>query len=74
MKQLPEIVVYAQTGTPLRGAEFVSRFWQDGEFLPMIFSGNSAWAADRAAREFWSTETAKIEAKRGQVAKINGAN
>ena len=63
--QLPEIVVYRQTGpNPLCGSEFVARFWQAGDFLPMIFSGSTQVAAKEAANQFWLCETAKIEARR----------
>lgn len=67
--ECPEIVVYWQIGpSPFRGPDFVARFWQAGEFLPMIFSGDTPDATRAAARQFWSTETAKTEALKVRAA------
>ena len=69
MSECPEIIVYEQLGPePMRGPDFVARFWQAGDFLPMIFSGDSVEAARAAARQFWSTETAKTEGMRIRMA------
>jgi len=43
------------------------------EALPMIFSGETEEAAKGAAVQFWQAETAKMEAKRINLAKARQA-
>ena len=82
MSECPEIVVYRICHVTRLIGDFpscVARFIETKrnpktgnhwvEFLPMIFSGNTAEAAIAAAREFWSDETAKIEARRSNIVK-----
>lgn len=72
MSECPEIVVYyrvtAMMGRDHTAAPYIARFWQNGDFLPMIFSGDTPESAEAAARQFWSVETAKIETRRTRLA------
>lgn len=74
----PEIVVYAQLApnwpNPFRGPDFVARFWQAGDFLPMIFSGDTPDAARGVSSQFWETETAKIEVRATHLAEMRRAS
>lgn len=76
MSECPEIVVYEITDeTWLVGkmAPYVARFWQNGDFLPMIFSGDTPDIVIGAARAFWKTETDKIAASGLKLTKARGA-
>ena len=77
MTTCPQIVAYKllpETQIQWRGKlacdGFIARFWQGGDFLPMIFSGQTSDAAITAARSFWQSETAKIEARRAHAAEM----
>jgi hypothetical protein len=76
MSECPEIVVYEITDeTWLVGkmAPYVARFWQNGEFLPMIFSGETPGIVIGVARAFWKTETENIAASGVRLTKARGA-
>lgn len=70
----PEIVVYKLAssthpeGPMMEIPSYVARFYQNREFLPMLFSARESETAIAAARQFWTDEATKIDdtkAKRG---------
>jgi hypothetical protein len=72
MSECPEIVVYELYSTSRfipAIPNCIARFHRNGDFLPMIFSGDTAEAAIATAHAFWASETAKIEARRSNMIK-----
>jgi hypothetical protein len=76
MSECPEIVVYQITDeTWIVGnfSPYVARLYQAGDFLPMIFSGDTPDLATAAAKAFWIGESAKIAASGIKLAKARNA-
>lgn len=70
MSKCPAIVVYRVCEVTVYTGNYpsyIARYWSAGDFLPMIFSGDTAEAAIAAAQAFWMAETAKIEARRARL-------